>query len=83
MKNNKQDELAEALLRWAKEDKENRSVLIIAGDKESIRKTYYGSGGNLVKVLAESMSIDKDLRGVCAIAMLMCEGNKANDDDEE
>lgn len=71
--NNKQDEQAEALLRWAEEDLDNRSVIIIAGDEESVLKTYYGSGGNLVESLAEAMIADKELRSVCASALFKCE----------
>lgn len=82
-KSNKKDELSEALLRWTEEDEDNRSVMLIAGDKESVRKTYYGSGGNLVESLAEAMRGDKVLRRVCANALFMYENNKANDYDEE
>lgn len=60
----KTNELSEALLRWTEEDEDNRSVMLIAGDKESVRKTYYGSGGNLVESLAEAMRGDKVLRRV-------------------
>lgn len=81
-KNNKQDELAEDLLRWAKEDEE-RSVMLIAGDEDSVRKTYRGSGRNLVACLAMAMSADKELRSICATALSMCENNKANDHDKE
>lgn len=82
-KNKKQDELAEALLRWAEEDEDNRSVMLIASDEESVRKTYYGSRGNLVESLAEAMRTDKELRGVCASALFMYEQNKASDNDKE
>lgn len=72
-KNNNQDELAEALLRWTEEDEDNRSVMLIAGDEESVRKTYYGSRGNLVESLAEAMIADKELRSVCASALFKYE----------
>ncbi len=82
-KSNKKDELSEALLRWTEEDEDNRSVMLIAGDEESVRKTYYGSRGNLVESLAEAMRGDKVLRSVCANALFMYENNKANDNDKE
>lgn len=82
-KNNKQDERAEALLRWAEEDEENRSVLVLAGDEESIRKTYFGSGSNLVESLVKAMRTDNELYILFATAMLIHKANKENDDDEE
>lgn len=81
-KSNKQDELAEALLRWAEEDEDNRSVMLIAGDEESVRNTYYGSRGNLVESLAEAMRTDMELRSVCANALFMYEQNKAKYNDK-
>lgn len=72
-KSNKQDELAEALLKWAEEDEDNRCVILIAGDEESVRKTYHGSRGNLVESLAEAMVADKELRSVCASALFKYE----------
>ena len=83
MKSNKQDELAEALLGWAKEDENNRSVILIAGDEESVRKTYNGRGGNLVESLAQAMRTDEELYTLFATAMLIYNANKENDDDEE
>ena len=82
-KNNKQDELAEALLEWAKEDDENRSVLLLAGDEENIRKTYHGSGSNLVESLVNAMRDDKELYTLFATAMLIYKANKENGNDEE
>lgn len=83
MKNNKQDELAEALLEWAKEDEDNRSVILLAGDEENIRKTYFGSGSNLVESLVKAMRTDNELYTLFATAMLIYNANKENDDDEE
>lgn len=80
-KSNKQDEWAEALLKWAEEDAENRSVMLISGDEESVRKTYHGSSDNLVLVLANAMLKDKKLRSMCARALALCERNKENDND--
>lgn len=80
-KNNKRNELAEALLEWAKEDEENRSVMLIACDEENVRKTYHGSGKNLVLSLANAMLEDEELCSVYATAMLIYKENKANDDD--
>lgn len=82
-KSNKQDELASALLRWAKEDEDNRSVMLIASDEENIRKTYFGRGSNLVESLVKSMRTDNELYTLFATAMLIYNANKENDDDEE
>lgn len=83
MKNNKQDKLSEALLRWAEEDEESRSVLVLADDESGTRLVYNGGGINLANVLANAMLQDKVLRAVCASAMLIYRNNKENDDDEE
>ncbi len=82
-KSNKQDELAEALLRWADKDEDNRSVMLIASDEENIRKTYFGRGSNLVESLARAMLDDEELYTLFATAMLIYNANKENDDDEE
>lgn len=82
-KSNKQDELAEALLEWAAEDEENRSVLLIACDEENVRKTYHGSGENLVLSLANALLEDEELCSLCATAICICRTKKAKDDDEE
>lgn len=81
-KNNKRDELTEALIRWAEEDKENRSVLVLADDESSTRVACNGMGFNIANALANAMLQDKVLRTVCASAMRICGKNKANDDDE-
>ena len=81
-KNSKQDELAEALLMWAEEDEDNRSVLVLADDESGTRLVYNGGGINLANVLANAMLQDKGLRAVCASAMLIYRNNKANDDDK-
>lgn len=81
-KNSKQDELAEALLMWAEEDEDNRSVLVLADDESGTRLVYNGGGINLANVLANAMLQDKGLCAVCASAMLIYRNNKANDDDK-
>ena len=81
--NNEQDEAVSTLLEWAKEDEENRSVMLIACDEENVRKTYNGRGGNLVESLAQAMRTDEELYFLFATAMLLYINNKANDDDEE
>lgn len=81
-KNNKQDELAEALLRWAEEDVENRSVLVLADDESGTRLVYNGTGVNIANVLANAMLNDRKLYSVCASAMLIYRNNKENDDDK-
>lgn len=83
MKNNKQDKLSEALLRWAEEDEENRSVLVLADDESGTRLVYNGGGINLANVLANAMLQDEVLCTVCATAMLIYGNNKEHDDDEE
>lgn len=85
-KNNKIDELAEALLRWAKED-DNRSVILIAGDGKDVTRVYHGRMGNLIESLTESVSRDKEMRSMCiralfVRALLMNKENEANDHDE-
>lgn len=82
-KNNKRDELTEALVRWAEEDKENRSVLVLAEDESSTRLVCNGMDVNLANALANAMLNDKVLRTVCASAMRIYGKNKANDDDNE
>lgn len=81
-KNNKQDELAEALLSWAEEDEEGRSVLVLADDDSGTRLVYNGGGVNIATALANAMLQDKGLRAVCATAMLLYRNNKENDNDE-
>lgn len=82
-KSNKQDELAEALLRWAKEDEENRSVLLLAGDEENIRKTYFGRGSDLVESLVKAMRTDNELYILFSTAMLIYKANNEDDNDKE
>ena len=82
-KNNKRDELVDELIRWAEEDKENRSVLVLAEDESSTRLVCNGMGVNLANALANAMLQDKVLRTVCASAMRIYGKNKANDDDNE
>lgn len=81
-KNNKMDELAEAFLKWAEEDEDNRSVLLIVADEEGATKVCCGKRGNLVAALAEFVHTDEDLRGVCVRALFMREKNEANNHDE-
>lgn len=82
-KNNKKDELAEALFRWAEEDKENRSVLVLADDESDTHLGCMGGGANLAKALANAMLQEEKLRSVCDCAMLLCRNNKENDHDKE
>lgn len=82
-KNVDMEELAEALLEWAKEDEENRSVMLIAGDEKNVRNAYRGSRNNLVVSLANAMLKDKALRSMCAKALSICEKYKEEDNDEE
>lgn len=77
-KSNKQDELAEALLRWAEEDVENRSVLVLADDESGTRLVYNGTELNLVAALAVSMRKDDNIRQACAKAMILLENCDAS-----
>lgn len=81
-KSNKRDELVDALIRWAEEDKENRSVLVLADDERSTRSACNGTGVNIANVLANAMLNDRRLYSLYATAMLIYKENKANDDDE-
>lgn len=83
MKNNKLDELTEALIKWAEEDEANRSVMLIVGDEINVRNVYQGSKRNLVESLTNALLKDKELRSVCASAFFMYEKNRAKYDDEE
>lgn len=85
-KNNKIDELDEALLRWAKED-DNRSVILIAGDGKDVTRVYHGRMGKLIESLTESVSRDKEMHSMCVRALfvralLMNKENEANAHDE-
>lgn len=82
-KNDDMEELSEALLMWNEEDIDNRSVMLIAGDEESVRNAYRGSRSNPVESLANAMLKDKKLRSMCARALALCERNKENDNDED
>ena len=82
-KSSKQDKLAEALLRWADEDVENRSLLVLVDDESGTRLAYDGTGTNLANILANAMLQDKKLCCVCATAMRIYKENKAKNNDEE
>lgn len=81
-KNNKRDELIDELVRWAEEDNENRSVLVLAADKRDTRLACNGTGVNLANALANALLQEDKLRSVCDCAMLLYRNNKENDDDE-
>lgn len=78
MKNNKRDELVDELVRWAKEDKENRSVLVLADDESSTRSACNGTNRNLLTGLAIFMREDEHIRQVFADAMLLLEDYEAS-----
>ena len=82
-KNNKLDELVDELVRWAKEDKENRSVLVLADDGSDTSLACNGKGANIANILAKAMIDNRLLYIVCATAMLIYKANNENDDDEE
>lgn len=74
-KNNKRDELIDELVRWAEEDEENRSLLVLADDKRGTRLVYNGGGINLANALANAMLQEDKLRSVCDCAMLLYRNN--------
>lgn len=82
-KNNKRDELVDELVRWAEEDKENRSVLVLADDESSTRSACNGMSVNITNALANAMINDRQLYIVCATAMLMYKELETKDNDEE
>lgn len=81
-KNNKQDELVDELVRWAKEDKENRSVLVLADDGSDTSLACNGKGANIANILAKAMIDNRLLYIVCATAMLMCKELETKDNDK-
>lgn len=81
-KNNQRDELTEALVRWAEEDKENRSVLVLADDESSTRSACNGMSVNITNALANAMINDRQLYVVCATAMLMYKELETKDNDK-
>lgn len=81
-KNNKRDELVDELVRWAEEDKENRSVLIIADDESDTSLACNGNGANIANILAKAMINNRLLYIVCATAMLMCKELETKDNDK-
>lgn len=70
-KNKKQDELAEALLRWAEEDEDNRSVMIIAGDATGVNVAgcWSDDNDNMLKAMTAAMCNNEYVRDVCAKAL--------------
>ena len=81
-KNNKRDELVDELVRWAKEDKENRSVLVLADDESDTNLACNGNGANIANILAKAMINNRLLYIVCATAMLMCKELETKDNDK-
>lgn len=80
--NNEQEEAVSTLLGWADEDRENRSVLVLADDESDTRLGCMGGGANLAKALANALLQEEKLRSVCATAMLIYKELETNDDDE-
>lgn len=87
--NSTQNEAVRALLEWAKEDEDNRSLLIIAEEEDRHRSAYNGTELTLVTSLVVAMHKDDILRQVCAKAMMLLEKyeasitNKQDDDEAE
>lgn len=69
MGNNKRDEAIRALSEWAEEDKENRSMIVIADDERGTHVCYNGNGNNLAKGIATATLQDDTLCAVCTKAM--------------
>lgn len=81
-KNNKRDELVDELVRWAKEDKENRSVLVLADDESDTNLACNGKGANIANILAKAMINNRLLYIVCATAMLIYKELETKDNDK-
>ena len=77
-KNNTQEEAVSTLLEWAKEDEDNRSLLIIAEEEDRHRSAYNGTELTLVTSLVVAMHKDDILRQVCAKAMMLLEKYEAS-----
>ena len=77
------NELIDALSEWAEEDKENRSMIVIAGDERGTHVCYNGIGNNLAKAIANATLQDDTLCAVCNKAMRIHRNNKDQDNDEE
>lgn len=67
--NNKKDEAIRALSEWADEDKDNRSVVVIADDERGTHVYYGGSEDNQVAALQVSISNNKHVKNLCAKAL--------------
>lgn len=80
---NKQDELVDELVRWAKEDKENRSVLVFADDESSTISACNGTVFNIANALANAMLNNRRLYSVYATAMLIYKELETKDNDDE
>lgn len=63
------NELIDGLLDWVDKDKDNLSVMIIAGDATGVHVAVNGSDDNLLKALAEAMRNNEYVKNVCAKAL--------------
>lgn len=81
--NNKKDEAIRALSEWADEDKDNRSVVVIADYERGTHVCYSGIGNNLAKAIATATLLDDTLCAVCTKAMRIHRNNKEQDNGDE
>lgn len=68
------DELIDGLLDWVDEDKDNLSVMIIAGDATGVNVAGNGSDDNILNAMTEAMRNNEYVRDVCAKALGLAMG---------
>lgn len=67
--NDKKSEAIKALSEWADEDKEHRSVIIVAGCEIGTHVAYNGADDNQVAALQEAICRDGHIEDTCAKAL--------------
>lgn len=75
------NELIDGLIEWAEEDKENRSMIVIADDERGTHVCYNGIGNNLAKAIANATLQDDKLCAVCNKAVSIHRNNKGQDNE--
>lgn len=58
------DEIAEELRDMAQKDRENRVVLLLAGDKSKVMRTLQGHGDRLTNISGRSLAADEEGRAI-------------------
>lgn len=67
--NNKKNEAIKALSEWADEDKEHRSVIIVAGCEIGTHVAYNGADDNQVAALQEAIYRNEHIKETCTKAL--------------